>query len=93
MTQQWIRMDQSWLDDLEARLEERRQAIYRAGLQSPAYPPFPECPECRMTPEAIVQDRESPEAFPADGVLVMFRPCRHVFGVFPPTYDEAGEGA
>ncbi|WP_181785358.1 hypothetical protein [Streptomyces phytophilus] len=83
MTQHWIQMDQTWLDDLESRLEERRQTIYRAVLQSPDYPPLPPCPQCGATPEAILSGSDHPEVFTANAVAVGFRPCGHTFRVDP----------
>lgn len=67
-----------WLRYLKQRTAERDDEIVRNMLQTPDYPPLPECPDCDVAPERISSQSAG---LGGEGVLVDFHPCGHGFRV------------
>lgn len=76
-------MPAEWLRHLKQRTEERETEIVVNVLQSPDYPPQPECPTCEAAPEQITSRVSAPVFFEQDetSILVDFKPCGHAFKV------------
>jgi hypothetical protein len=71
-----------WLRGVRQALLERENAIILGVLQQPDYPPLPECPSCRVSPERI-DTRQSEPRFgrPDVPTLIDFTPCGHGFQI------------